>query len=89
MVPAMVVLVLKAKTMSSSEGESECSSDGAEDFGKELALLVRKFHKFAKSKRFRKSSRRDSKKSGEMSSHDSKQSCHKCKKVGHFIVDCP
>src|SRR6266566_6593764 len=58
---------LKAKAISSSEDNSECSSDGAEDFGKELALLVRKFRKFSKSKCYAKSSKRDSKRSGEMS----------------------
>src|SRR5215216_3993053 len=37
---------LKAKVVSSSEDESDCSSDDPEDIGKELAMLVKKFQKF-------------------------------------------
>ena len=39
----------KAKAISSSEEEeeAECSSDGAEEIGRELAMLVKKFQKFS------------------------------------------
>ena len=47
---------LKAKVVSSSEEESDCSSDDPKDIGKELAMLVKKFQKFTKKKGFRKSS---------------------------------
>ena len=41
---------LKAKVVSSSEEESDCSSGDPEDIGKELAMLVKKFQKFTKKK---------------------------------------
>ena len=47
---------LKAKVVSSSEEESNCSSGDPEDIGKELAMIVKKFQKFTKKKGFRKSS---------------------------------
>ena len=43
---------LKAKVVSSSEEESDCSSGDPEDIGKELAMLVKKFQKFTKKKVF-------------------------------------
>ena len=46
---------LKAKIVSSSEEESDCSSGDPEDLGKELAILVRKFQKISKKNRFSKS----------------------------------
>ena len=74
---------LKAKAVSSSEEESDCSSDDPEDIGKELAMLVKKFQKFTKKKGFRKSSRSSSR-NDEASTHDyKKRTCHKCKKPGH------
>ena len=38
---------LKAKVVSSSEEESDCSSGDPEDIGKELAMLMKKFQKFS------------------------------------------
>ena len=60
---------LKAKVVSSSEEESDCSSDDPKELCKELAMLVRKFQKFSKKNRFRKSSRSSSK-NDEASSRD-------------------
>ena len=59
----------KANAISSSEEEEECecSSDGAEEMGRELAMLVKKFQKFSKKNRFGKSSKYDSKNTGEAS----------------------
>ena len=52
-------------------------------------MLVRKFQKFSKKNRFSKSSRSSSK-NNEASSHDyKKRTCHKCKKTGHYISECP
>ena len=80
---------LKAKVVSSSEEESDCSSGDPEDIGKELAMLVKKFQKFTKNKGFRKSSRSRSI-NDEVSTHDyNKRTCHKCKKPGHYISECP
>ncbi|SPT17432.1 unnamed protein product [Triticum aestivum] len=79
---------LKAKDVSSSEEESDCSSGDPEDIGKELAMLVKKFQKFTKKKGFRKSSRSSSR-NDEASTHDhKKRACHKCKKPGHYISEC-
>src|SRR5918995_1869447 len=80
---------LKAKAVSSSEEESDRSSDDPEDIGRELAMLVKKFQKFSKKKGFRKSSRSSSR-NDEAPAHDyKKRTCHKCKKLGHFISECP
>ena len=80
---------LKAKAVSSSEEESDSSSDDPEDIGRELAMLVKKFQKFTKKKGFRKSSRSSSR-NDEAPAHDYKRkTCHKCKKLGHFISECP
>ena len=51
---------LKAKAVSSSEEESNCSFEDPEYIGKELAMLVKKFQKFSKKNHFGKSSRSNS-----------------------------
>ena len=80
---------LKAKVVSTSKEESDCSSGDPDDIGKELAMLVKKFQKFTKKKGFRKSSRSSSR-NDEASTHDhKKRTCHKCKKPGHYISECP
>ena len=80
---------LKAIFVPSSEEESDCSSGDPEDIGKELAMLVKKFQKFAKKKDFRKSSRSSSR-NDEASSHNHKKRVfQKCKKPGHYISECP
>ena len=76
----------KAKEVFESEEEDSTSSLGdPEELGQELALLVKKFQKFSRRGRFGKSS-----KSNDSSSNDyKKRLCHKCKKPGHYIQDCP
>ena len=52
-------------------------------------MLVKKFQKFAKKKGFRKSSWSSSK-NDEASTHNhKKRTCHKCKKPGPYISECP
>ena len=72
--------------MSESEDEDSGSSLGdPEELSHELALLVKKFQKFSRCGRFGKPSR-----SNDSSSSDyKKRLCHKCKKPGHYIQDCP
>ena len=78
----------------SEESESECEDSGSslgdpEELSQELALLVKKFQKFSRRGRFGKSSRSDDLRL-DSSSHDyKKRLCHKCKKPGHYIQDCP
>src|SRR3989337_3153935 len=52
-------------------------------------MLVKKFQKFSRRGRFGKSSRGDGMKSDSSSRDYKKRTCHKCKKPGHFITDCP
>src|SRR3954453_20514436 len=57
---------------------------------RELALLTRKFQRFTKKNRFGNSSRSSSRKSKDDDSVEArKRVCHKCKKPGHYIADCP
>ena len=52
-------------------------------------MLMRKFQKFSRRGCFGKSSRNDDLRT-DSSSHDyKKRLCHKCKKPGHYIQDCP
>ena len=77
---------LKAKAVSESEAEDSGSSLGdPEELSQELTMPVRKFHKFSRRGRFGKSSRND-----DSSSRDyKKRTCHKCKKHGHYMSNCP
>ena len=77
---------LKAKAVSKFEGEDSGSSLGdPEELSQELALLVKKFQKFSRRGRFGRPSR-----SNDSSSSDyKKRLCHKWKKPGHYIQDCP
>src|SRR3954464_4396332 len=82
---------LKAKAhKTSSDEESEADSDDHEALSRELALLTRKFQKFTRKPRFGGSSRSSSRRTKDDDSVDSrKRVCHKCKKPGHYITDCP
>src|SRR3954462_4967615 len=85
------VRALKAKARkSSSDEESEADSDDPEALSRELALLTRKFQKFTQRNRFGGPSRSTSRRTKDDDSVDSrKRVCHKCKKPGHYIADCP
>ena len=77
---------LKAKVVSESEGEDSGSSLGdPEELSQELALLLKKFQRFSRRCRFGKSSRNND----SSSSDYKKRLCHKCRKPGHYIQDCP
>ena len=52
-------------------------------------MTVRKFQKFTRGGQFGKSSRRDMRKSESSSEDYKKRTCHKCKKSGQYIDDCP
>ena len=68
---------LKAKAVSSSEEESDCSSKDPEYIGKDLPMLMKKFQRFTRKKGSRQSSRSSSR-NDEPSSHDyEKRTCHK------------
>src|SRR3954462_9030870 len=85
------VRTLKAKARkASSDEESEADSDDPESLSRELALLTRKFQKFTRKNRFGGSSRSSSRRDKDDDTIDSrKRVCHKCKKPGHYIADCP
>src|SRR6266511_831258 len=80
---------LKAKVVSSSEEESDCSSGDPKDIGKELAMLVKKFQKFSKKKGFKKSSRSSSRNDEASTCEHKKRTCKKCTKHGNYISECP
>jgi hypothetical protein len=71
----------KAKKEESSEEEEEGGDDDEEE---EMALFVRRFNKFLKSK---SSSNKSSKKNSKQDVANMK--CFKCKKYGHLIAECP
>ena len=77
---------LKAKAVFESEDEDSGSSLGdPEELSHDLALLVKKFQKFSRRGCLRRSSR-----SNDSSSSDyKKRTCHKCKKPGHYMSNCP
>src|SRR3954453_18053775 len=57
---------------------------------RELALLTRKFQRFTKKNRFGSSRSSSSRKSKDDDSVETrKRVCHKCKKPGHYIAECP
>ncbi|XP_048527555.1 uncharacterized protein LOC125506884 [Triticum urartu] len=81
---------LNAKAVSSYEGEDSDSSIGdPEELSQELTMLMRKFQKFSRCGHFGKSSRGDDMRSDSSSRDDKKRTCHKCRKTGHYITDCP
>src|SRR3954462_218862 len=89
-------LKAKASKYSSSEGRSESGTDSdcPSDIGKELALLVKRFGRFQRknsssSPKKNYSSKRSSDKYSSKKSSSKENCCYKCKKPGHFIVDCP
>src|SRR3954462_15877126 len=87
--PNVRALKPKARKTSSDE-ESEADSDDPEALSRELALLPRKFQKFTRRNRFGGSSRSSSRRDKDDDFVDSrKRVCHKCKKPGHYIADCP
>src|ERR1043165_4486568 len=85
------VRALKAKARkSSSDEDSKADSDDPEALSWELALLTRKFQKFSRRNRFGGSSRSTFRKTKDDDAVDSrKRVCHKYKKPGHYIADCP
>src|SRR4051812_12369296 len=90
---------LKAKASRHSSPEpssaSGVDSDDPTGIGKDLALIVKHFQRFQRSSSSPKksySSRRSSSSSHRSSSRSSPvkdNNCYKCKKPGHYIVDCP
>src|SRR3954470_20656032 len=86
------VRALKARARRVSyDDESEADTDDPETLSRELALLTRKFQRFTKKNRFGGSSRSSSsiKSKDDDSVEARKRVCHKCKKPGHYIAECP
>jgi len=85
------VRALKAKARkSSSDEDSEDDSDDPEALSRELALLTKRFQKFSRRNHFGGSSRPTFRKTKDDDSVDlRKRVCHKCKKPGLYIADCP
>src|SRR3954462_3970967 len=91
---------LKAKASRHSSPEvssaSGVESDDPASIGKDLALIMRRFNRFQR-KGFSSPKKNYSSKHSSSSSHRSSSRsspakdncCYKCKKPGHYIVDCP
>src|SRR4030067_1129914 len=77
----------EVKALKAAESEEESSEEDHEDSeDEELALLTRRFQRWAgKNKKFSRSS--NSKGSGVKK--EEQKSYYNCKKPGHFIADCP
>src|SRR4030043_141188 len=77
----------EVKAVKAAESEEESSEADHEDSeAEELALLTRRFQRWAgKNKKFCRSS--NSRGSGVKK--EEQKSCYNCKKPGHFIADCP
>src|ERR1041385_4379428 len=87
--PKVRALKGRARRVSSDE-ESETDTDNPETLSHELDLLTRKFQRFTKKNRFGNSSRSSSRKRKDDDSIETrKRVCHKCKKPGHYIAECP
>src|SRR4051812_10929220 len=88
--PKVHALKARARRVSSDD-ESEADTDDPETLSRELALLTRKFQRFTKKNRFGGSSRSSSsrKSKDDDSVEARKRVCHKCKKPGHYIAECP
>src|ERR1043165_2052015 len=87
--PKVHALKAKARKLSSDE-DSEADSDDPEALSRELAVHTKKFQKFSRRNRSGGSSRSTFRKTKDDDSVDSrKRVCHKCKKPGHYIADCP
>src|SRR3954467_6895686 len=87
--PKVHALKARARRVSSDE-ESEADTDDPETLSRELALLTRKFQRFTKKNRFGSFSRSSSRKRKDDDSVEArKRVCHKCKKPGHYIAECP
>src|SRR3954463_8906651 len=89
-------LKAKASKHSSSEASSASGteSDDPSRIGKDLALIVKRFNRFQRknsssSPKKSYSSKLSSNKYSSRNSSAKENCCYKCKKLGHFIVDCP
>src|SRR4051812_24511165 len=89
-------LKAKASRHSSPEPSSALGVESADPIGKDLALIVKRFNQFhqrsSSSPKKSYSSRHSissSHRSSSRSSPAKDNCCYKCKKPGHYIVDCP
>src|SRR3954464_861395 len=91
---------LKAKASHHSSPEvssASCvESDDPASIGKDLALIMRRFNRFQrkgfsspKKNYSSRHSRNSSHRSSSRSSPSKDNCCYKCKKLGHYIADCP
>src|SRR3954464_15714147 len=92
---------LKAKASRHSSPDTSYDSGGGSDdpenIGKDLALIMKRFNRFQrknfsspkKSYSSRHSSNSSQHRSSSRNSSAKDNCCYKCKKLGHFIADCP